>query len=45
MFKTKAKEIIAGNYTVKAVCKNGHTSYKKAGDGNPYKCAYCDEEI
>lgn len=45
MFKTVAKKIAQGLYTIEAMCRNGHTAYKKQGDTNPYSCPYCGENM
>lgn len=41
-FKVAAKKTLQPPYTVQATCKNGHTSFKKAGDNSSeYVCPYC----
>lgn len=45
MFKTEAKKSPEGNFNVQASCPKGHTSFKKAGDPNPYTCPYCGHEV
>ena len=46
LFKVTAKKKIEGNYNVEGSCRNGHTSYKKAGDtSSEYKCPYCGHPV
>lgn len=45
MFLTTAEKTPRGNYDVKATCEKGHTSFKKRGDSNTYKCPYCGHHV
>lgn len=46
MFKAEAKKTQQGNYNVAGTCRNGHTSFKKAGDtSTAYKCPYCGHDV
>lgn len=45
MFKTEAQKTASGSYTVQGTCQKGHTSFKKQGDRNPYKCPYCGYDV
>ena len=45
MFKTEAKKSSEGNYSVQGTCSKGHTSFKKAGDRDVYKCPYCGNDV
>lgn len=45
MFKTEAMKTPQGNYNVQSTCAKQHTSYRKQGDSNPYKCPYCGLDV
>lgn len=45
MFRTTAYKVPTGDYRVAGTCVKGHTSYKKYGDRNPYKCPYCSFDV
>jgi PHP family Zn ribbon phosphoesterase len=45
MFKTEAKTNPSGAYDVQTTCSKGHTSFKKRGDSNQYKCPYCGLDV
>lgn len=45
MYKTEAMKTPSGNYNVQGTCDKQHTSFKKAGDRNTYKCPYCGHDV